>query len=136
METFRLEKDIPVFCVPASSFPEGIAAAHEKLHSLIPFSGERRYFGMSHPNRSGIIEYKAAAEELQKDEAQRLACERFVINKGSYVCLTLTNYNKDPQSISRAFETLLKHPKLDPQGYCLEWYISENEVRCMVGITS
>lgn len=134
MEIFNLEKDIPVFCVSAHSFPDGIEAAHQKLHSLITGSAERNYFGISQPNRNGIIEYQAAAEEVRNNEGLSLGCKSFVIKKGNYACIMLKDYTKNLQSIGRAFEQLLTHPDLDPQGYCLEWYLNEQEVRCMVGI--
>lgn len=136
MEIFNLEKDIPVFCVPAHSFPEGIEAAHQQLHSLISDSTERIYFGISHPNRKGAIEYKAAAQELNNNEGLSLGCDSFVIRRGTYACTILKDYNKNPQSIGRAFEQLLTHPDLDPQGYCLEWYLNEKDMRCLVGIRS
>ncbi len=136
METFVIEKDITVFLVPASSFPEGIAAAHEKLHALIPFSENRRYFGLSRPNRTGMIEYFAAAEELSPGEGKSLNCTNFILKKGAYACIHLKDYNKDPQQISKAFEKLLQHPELDPQGYCLEWYTNEKEMKCLVGLSS
>src|SRR5947208_13089993 len=94
MEKYNLEKNIKVICVKAKSFPEGIADAHQKLHSLIPFSAERRYFGISQPE-NGIIIYKAAAEELQEGEAEKLNCERFVIPKGDYISETLTDWRSD-----------------------------------------
>lgn len=134
MKRFNLEKDIPVFCVSAHSFPEGIEAAHQKLHRLITDPAERNYFGISHPNRNGVIEYQAAAEEIRNKEGQSLGCKSFVIKKGNYACIILKDYTENPQSISRAFEQLLTHPDLDPQGYCLEWYLNEKELRCMVGI--
>lgn len=134
MEIFNLEKDIPVFCVPAHSFPEGIEAAHQKLHRLISNSAKRIYFGISRPNRNGVIEYQAAAEELKPDEGLSLDCECFVIKKGNYACIILKDYAKNPQSISRAFAQLLTNPNIDPQGYCLEWYLNEKDMRCMVGI--
>jgi hypothetical protein len=37
METIKLENDITVMYVTAASFPDGVLAAHQKLHSLIPF---------------------------------------------------------------------------------------------------
>ena len=41
-QTTTLEKDIKVFYVTATSFPQGIGEAAQKLHSLFPFSAERK----------------------------------------------------------------------------------------------
>jgi hypothetical protein len=38
METRKMDKDIVVFYVEASSFPEGVLAAHQQLHAMVPFS--------------------------------------------------------------------------------------------------
>jgi hypothetical protein len=136
MEKFNLESDIPVFCVKAVSFPAGIMEAHQKLNALVPMASGRRYFGISRPDRTGVITYKAAAEELLAGEAKQYKCESFTILKGSYSCTTIKDYLRDPQSISKAFSELLKNPELDPNGYCLEWYLDEKDVKCMVKLKS
>jgi hypothetical protein len=132
MENFTLEKDIKVFYITATSFPEGIMEAHEKMHALVADKKGRRFFGISRPENKGAIVYKAAAEELQEGEAEKLNCESMMILKGEYIGTTILNYPKDVQSISKAFDKLLRHPGLDPYGYCVEWYLNENDVRCMV----
>jgi hypothetical protein len=132
METITLDKDIRVFYVTAKSFPDGIMEAHKALHSLVPFSKERKYFGISRPENGGKIVYKAATEEINPHEAEKLNCETLVLKKGKYIALDIQDYMKDIKSIERAFEKLLSHPDIDPQGYCVEWYLNEKDVRCMV----
>jgi len=39
---------------------------------------------------------------------------------------------KDLQSIGKAFHELISQPEIDPNGYCLEWYLNQSDVRCMV----
>jgi hypothetical protein len=131
MEITTLKNDITVFYVKALSFPEGIMDAHNTLRSIVPFSDERRYFGLSRPEH-GPIEYKAAAEELEEGESEKFGCEKLVIKKGRYVIESIKDYTNDPQSIERTFRQLLAHPHLDPQGYCVEWYVSETQVKCMI----
>ena len=72
MEIFTLDNDIKVFCETAISFPEGIMKAHKELQSIVPFSEERRYFGISRPNEKGVVIYKAATEEIYQGEAEEL----------------------------------------------------------------
>ncbi|HTF02906.1 MAG TPA: transcriptional regulator, partial [Bacteroidia bacterium] len=117
-----------------TSFPEGILAAHQQLHALVPFSAQRRYFGISHPIENGKIVYKAAAEETSADEAKTLNLEAFTIRSGKYISLVIADYMTNPAHISEAFQQLLAHPGIDPNGYCLEWYLNEKDVRCMVGL--
>ncbi len=132
METYLLEKDLKVFCVTADSFPEGILAAHENLHTLISFSKERNYFGLSRPNEKGAIVYKAAATELTPGEFEKLNLEPFVLKQGTYRCTTIKDYVKDMLSISKAFDQIIHSSGIDPQGICVEWYLNDKDVKCMV----
>lgn len=72
------------------------------------------------------------AEELEEGEAESLGCKTMALKSGRYVSILLHDYYKDLESIGNAFQELLKHPDIDPHGYCVEWYLSEKDVRCMV----
>lgn len=137
MEKFQLEKNIRVFCIQAVSFPQGVEAAHQQLHSLIPFSEERNYFGLSRPNEKGIITYFAAAEETEAGEGRKFSCETILIRKGEYISQTIQNYRQNIPQIGETFQQLLHsgHP-LAHDGYCVEWYLSNTEMRCMVLLNS
>jgi hypothetical protein len=133
MERIKIEKDIKVLYVTAKTFPGGIPDAVAKLHKLFPFSRERRIFGLSCPEDSGEIVYRAAAEEMQEGEAEKLGCETLIIKKGNYISLTVNDFRKDIMLIDTAFKELLKQPGLDPKGYCVEWYATDKEaVKCMI----
>jgi len=132
MEKFTLEDDIKVFCETAKSFPDGIIEAHKELESIISCSKQRRYFGISSRNAKGIITYDAAAEEIYQGEAEELGCEKFVIESGQYISLLIENYISDVSEIVKAFQLLMAYPGIDPQGYCIEWYLNEKDVMCMV----
>ena len=67
MELYRLNNDIKVFCITSSSFPEGIADAFKVLHSLLPSIDGREFFGISRPNKEGVIIYQAAVAELNPE---------------------------------------------------------------------
>jgi len=131
MEITIIEKDIKVFYITAASFPEGIQDAHERLHAIIPFSKERRYFGISRPEM-GVIVYKAAAEELERDKVKNIHCESSIIEKGKYRAITILNYQNDAEGITKAFEELISYSDIDPNGYCIEWYQGDKDVKCMV----
>jgi hypothetical protein len=131
METYQLDRDIEVFRLKASSFPDGVLAAHQTLHAKVPYSDKRNYFGISRPE-NGAIAYWAAAEELEKGELEKYGYEPFVIRKGTYISIIIKDFMKDIQSIGKAFETLTNQSGIDPQGYCIEWYMGQKEVRCMV----
>jgi len=131
MEKIIIEKDISVLYVPATSFPDGIIEAHKKLHNLLSFSQGREYFGLSRPE-NGLIRYKAAAEELKDSEGESLHCGTLIIKKGDYISITVHDYLQDPGRIKKTFEQLLTYPNLDPQGFCVEWYFNEKDVKCMI----
>lgn len=132
MKIFKFDKDIPIFYVTASSFPEGVMAAHEELRSLVPFSAGRMFFGVSRPEQGGSIVYRAAAEELYKGEGTKFNCDTLILKKGEYIGMDVKDYMKDVQSVQRAFDEILDLPDLDPNGYCVELYLSEKDVRCMI----
>ena len=131
METITLENDISVFYITATSFPDGIMDAHNKLHALVTFSAGRKYFGISRPENGAIV-YRAAAEEISKGEGEKFNCDTLILRKGEYTCLTVNDYVKDIPAIDKAFKELLSQPDLDPQGYCVEWYVNEKDVKCMI----
>lgn len=132
MKPYKLEHSIKLFTVTASSFPEGIGDAYQKLHSFDPDNESRRCFGLSKPNKKGELIYKAAAEELNEGETEKFNCESFIIEAGNYITLDVHNYMDDMQKIGDAFHTLLKHPDIDPDAHCIEWFQDRVDLICMV----
>jgi hypothetical protein len=132
METYIIEKDIRCHRIKATSFPEGVLAAHQLLHSLFAFDGKRRFYGISVPEGKGAISYWAALEKPDDDNVQDKRLEEFVISKGQYSGIDIKDFRSDIPVIGRTFQQLLTHPELDPNGFCLEWYYNISDVRCMV----
>ena len=131
MEQFILDNDINVLCVTASSFPAGVMAAHEQIHQLAPAGNGRRYFGLSRPEGNKGIVYKAAAELINGETAQP-GLETFIIREGTYSSTIIHNYMSDIPAIGKAFQEILMNPDLDPNGICVEWYLNDNDMQCMV----
>ena len=132
MENYTLESDIRVLCVEATSFPEGVMEAYDKLHSVIPKVDGRKVFGISRPEGGNSIIYKAAAEEMQPEESEKLNLETFTIRKGEYASIMIRDFMTDIPSVGRAFQEILHTQKVDPQGACIEWYLNDKDVQCMV----
>ena len=133
MKPYFLNSDINVLCVTASSFPDGIMAAFDKLNSLIQSSAPRRVFGISYGDGDKNIIYKAAAEENSTDEAARLGCERFTIEKGEYISEHIEDFMKNIPAIGQAFREMCSDKRIDSNGYCIEMYLKNNkDVLCMV----
>jgi len=128
-----LDRDTKVLCVTAKSFPEGITDAFDRLNNLIPFAPERKIYGLSRPENGGDIVYRAAAEELNKEEADTAGISSLTIKKGNYTGLEVKDFVTNPLAIKNAFDTLLKEPNLDPHGFCVECYASDmKSVMCMI----
>jgi hypothetical protein len=132
METYNLENDIQTFCITAKSFPTGVQQAHQTLHTLLPFEPERKYFGISYPDKQGNIIYKAAANELVAGDLSKHNLESFLIKKGKYIYINIENFMNDIPAIGKAFQELIVQPGIDPNGCCIEWYLDQKNVKCMV----
>jgi hypothetical protein len=133
MKPYFLDPDINVLCVTASSFPDGIMAAFDKLNSLIQSTVPRKIFGISYGDGNKNIIYKAAAEENSTDEAARLGCERFTIEKGEYISEYIEDFMKNIPAMGQAFQEMCRDKRIDSNGYCIERYLNNNkDVLCMV----
>lgn len=131
IEQIQIEKDIQVCRLKASSFPEGVLAAHQALHARFPFSPDRNYFGISRPE-NGTICYWSATEEQITASLLAEGYEAFIIPAGNYVSILIKDFMKNPMVIGEAFQELIHLPGIDPDGYCIEWYKGMDDVVCMV----
>jgi len=132
MEKYKIDKNISVVCITATTFPDGVMVAHQAVHAKFAAGNNRRFFGISRPDRTGTIIYKAAAELLPGETNDDL--ETFTIKKGMYLGRYIHNFMSDVQQVGKTFREILDQPDLDPNGYCLEIYEGENDVRCLVGL--
>jgi len=132
MDNFTIDKPIKTICVTADSFPDGIEEAHMKLHATLTDKDRRQFFGISWPGPDGEIIYKAAASEMEAGEAEKSGAETYTIKAGPYNSFYITDYRENPDSISRAFDLLTAQHEVDPEGFCLEWYINGKDVKCLV----
>ena len=79
MEKYTIHNSIEVVYLFVSSFPSDVMATYEKLNALLPENKNRRFFGISHPDHTGVIRYKAASEILPSDHFESLGLEKFTI---------------------------------------------------------
>lgn len=133
---YHLDKSVKTFYIMANSFPQGIQTAFDKLHSLLPATTGRTFYGISRPNRQGVIEYRAAVAEAFDGEAEKYGCDTLTIPAGNYLTTTITNWQQNIPQIQKAFDELLKSPQLQPDTYCYECYKNDTELLCMVKITT
>jgi len=127
-----IEKDMQIYCLTVKSFPDGIVEAHQNLHkNILPVKG-RNYYGISYCNEKDEIIYKAGAEEIKANEFKHLELETFIAKKGSYISITVTNYENNISNIKEVFDELKKNPNIDPKGVALEWYSDGPDCKCMI----
>lgn len=131
MDIITIEKDITVFIVAATSFPNGVLAAHEKVHTVAPPAKGRRFFGISRPEK-GVIQYWAGAEEMHCGEDEELQLQTITLRNGKYISNTIENFKNDVSRIGNTFQQMLMRKDIDPNGYCVELYLNDNDVQCMV----
>lgn len=131
MDKYLLEKDIKVFYVTAESFPDGIQASYKKLQAMLPEKDTRKFFGLSSPDKTGKIIYKAAVEESYEGEGKKLECDEFTIKKGEYLSVVIKDFMENIPAIGEAFQKLITDPGIDPEGLCVEMYEGK-DVRCIV----
>lgn len=136
MNNYVFDTDVKVFCITATSFPEGLPAAYGKLHAEYPPENGRTYFGISYPDGNGGLVYKAAVALNETDTPPGAPYEPFTIRKGTYVGKDIKNFMQDLQSVGTLFRELIALPEIEPNGYCLELYLNPNDVRCMVPLAS
>ena len=132
MEKYEQKEDVSLICLRATSFPEGIMDAFNKLQDLLPNCSERTWYGISKPNEQGEIIYKAAVTELSDLEAQDTGFESFTVTKGVYLTEEIKNWRENMQMIGETFNKLLQDPQLDMTSSCIERYTAEDAILCMV----
>lgn len=135
MEKYILDEDVKVLCVKARSFPEGVLEAFQTIENLHPSMKTRTFYGISNPDETGKIIYKAAVVEAYEGEGAQLGLENFVVEKGEYMTETIMDFTTKIPEIGLSFQRLLTTPGLDLHSSCIEWYKSSNEVMCMVKLT-
>lgn len=134
MDIHELTADIPCYTIKAASFPDKVLEAHQALHRLYPWSAGRRYFGLSRPEGGGGITYYAAAEILPGEESAEQTGNA-VIQKGHYLVKEIPAFKKNLSLIGETFRLMLQDNRIDPQGYCVEWYTGMEDLQCMVRLS-
>jgi len=132
METYNLKNDLKVFGKEVRTFPLGVAEAFHELLTMIPDGSHRAYYGLSHIDEMGKIIYKAAAEENYAGEAEKYNCKRYLIEKGEYLAVSITNWRDNTDCIKDVFHDMMEDDRADKTKEVVEWYKTETEMLCLV----
>ncbi len=132
METYNLKNDLEVFGKEVTTFPLGINEAFHALINMIPDGSHRAYYGLSHMDENGKIIYKAAAGEKYPGEAEKYDCERYIIEKGEYLVVTITGWRDQTDRIKDVFHDMMEDDRADETKEVVEWYKTDTEMLCLV----
>lgn len=132
MEKYNLTNDVKVFGFPVSSFPAGVGEAFDKLiQQTSDCAGDRNYYGLSE-FKNGKMIYYALAEEKFPHEAEKYKYEKFNIEKGNYLTIKVSEWQKKTNCIKDFFSKIIQDPRVNKTKPAIEWYKSEDEMWCLV----
>ena len=132
MEKYNLQSDLKVFGAQVKTFPNGIEEAFDALVKMLPGGFDRSYYGISYVSNDGAMVYIAAAVEKQEGEAEKYNCERYTIEKGEYLAITVIDWRSKTDCIKDVFHEIIKDSRIDKTKPAIEWYKDEKEMICMV----
>ncbi|MEO8764792.1 MAG: hypothetical protein ABI416_10915 [Ginsengibacter sp.] len=132
MEIYSLRRDVTVFGFRVKDFPAGIGAAYDLLVQNVAGGFDRPYFGIAYTAKDGTRVYKATAQEKYEGEAQKYSYERYTIEKGAYLAVTVYDWRNKTGSIKDVFQEIMKDNRVDKTKPCIECYKNDQEMVCMV----
>lgn len=132
MEVYNHPADIFVFGFVVNDFPAGIGDAFDILiQKTGDCAGARNYYGLSE-YKDGKMVYYALAEEKSSGEAAKYDYEKYILDNGDYVSITVSEWHKEINSIKDAFSKIIKGPRVNKTKPAIEWYKSADEMLCLV----
>lgn len=132
MQTYQRKNDIRLFGVQAASFPDGVQQAWQDLHKRLPSTKGRNFYGISHGTANGKIVYTACVEEIYDGEGEAYGCKPFTLPQGEYMGEAIPDFMHQIEKIGAVFQALLARDDYDPNGVCVEQYLNETDVVCML----
>lgn len=132
MEIYNLTDDVKVFGFRVTDFPNGIDEAFQSLIHKVPDGFERSYYGISFMDKDGQMIYNAAALEKYEGEAEKYNCERYIIEKGEYLAVSLYAWRKKTAAIKDVFHKIMEDNRVNKTKPAIEWYKNNDEMMCMV----
>jgi len=132
MEIYNLQHNVKVFGFRVKSFPAGIGEAFESLIKMVPGGFDRAYYGIGYRSEGGQMSYIAAALEKYEGEAEKYNCERYIIEKGEYLAISVYDWRKKTGCIKDVFHEIIQDTRVDKTKPAVEWYKTDHEMACMV----
>jgi len=105
MEFIDIPHDIKVFGHQVLTFPNGVGDAFDAIVERVEGGFSRPFYGLSRMKGNGVI-YMAAAIEKFSEEGKQLGYEEYVIRKGKYAAITVTDWHSKLSSLPGVFSEL------------------------------
>ncbi|WP_416866405.1 MAG: hypothetical protein ACMVP2_01380 [Imperialibacter sp.] len=131
MEIIHIPHDIKVFGHQVNAFPNGVGDAFDAIVERVEGGFSRPFYGLSRMKGNDVI-YMAAAIEKFPEEGKQLGYEEYVIRKGNYAAITVTDWHSKLSALPGVFSELMKIEGLDPEHWAVEWYKDDDELVCML----
>ncbi|HEX6225463.1 MAG TPA: transcriptional regulator [Chryseolinea sp.] len=136
MGTYIVNEDIAAFGFQVNTFPDGIGEAFDKLIAMVPEGLNRSYYGLSYMTPDNKVVYIAAVEEKMRGEAESNNCEKYKIEKGKYLTVTVLDWQQKTHTIKDVFHNMMSQKNVDHGKPCVEWYKNDDEMMCMLKLIS
>jgi predicted transcriptional regulator YdeE len=134
IQTHHFTENLTIYCKKAESFPMGVKAAFKFMHSLVDFDPRRMQLGLSRLLPDGGMDYWAGSQELHEGEFQKHNLETITLPAGEYRYVVVKQYMEQISAIGEAFQYLMDNLDHDTEPMGVEWYVSMEEVWCMLKI--
>lgn len=133
MEIYHLPHNITVFGNTVEAFPAGVGEAFDSLINTLPGDNNRLYYGLSWCTGNDIT-YVAAAEEKTAGEARQYGYETFTIEKGTYLSVTVQDWQNKTACIKDVFHEIMLDERADDKTPAIEIYKNDKEMICLVAV--
>jgi len=125
--------ELNLMFVQASSFPDGIKEAWNRLEGPLATLKGKKFYGTSR-FIDGAMEYRACVIPSDASEPSRLGFDTFTIPSGYYATKKLMDWPTKTHLIKTIFEELGSKYSVDYNRPHIEFYRSQKEVVLMVPI--
>jgi predicted transcriptional regulator YdeE len=133
MKELQLNSDITLVALKAKSFPAGVGTAFNELEQKVGGDKGRAWYGLSQADGKRDIAYWACVQSKPVEKLPA-GCESLTVRAGTYISEQLSDWRGREKIVSETFRKIISSPKVDPNGYCVEKYLDNGDVLCMVRI--
>jgi predicted transcriptional regulator YdeE len=136
MELYLSFVDLPelrLLVAQAETFPEGAAAAFERVESGLPTLRGRKLYGVVYTTPEGVRYYAGVVPE-DEQESERLGLPVLTVPAGPYARANLMHWEEHRDDIGPVVDQMIESVDYDPSRPVLEFYRSSFELQLHVPV--